>query len=482
MKHISPRLLVLGWTVFALFWAAHPAHDDNSSPKLTESRPNILFIVTDDHRPDGARALGNPDLMTPNLDRLIRRGASFTGVYNAGSDEPTVDNSSRAMLLTGQTCAHLPKSFYTAPTGKTSGEAENSAVTFPQYFRKYGYQTYAVGKWPNSKTSFQASFAGGDNLFFEEMHAAKEGGHLRPMLHHFDAKGAYRPESRFKALGHSSAVFASAAISFLDKQSPNKNNKPFLLYVSFTAPHDPFQPPASWAERYVPASLRLPENFRPQPLFDTGEMTVRDEQRLVRPLQPSAVQAEMAKYYASISDIDEQIGRILQTLEINGLTENTLVVWCSDNGLMLGQQGLMGKQNLYEPSVRVPLVMAGPGVRRNLRPDALCYLHDVFPTLCQLAKLPLPTRLDGQSFASLLDGKEKQHRKQVLLAYRPPLQQAVRTADGWKLVQYRVKNQTTEQLFDLRQDPSELRDLSEQSGYQSQKQKLLNLLDKKVSQ
>jgi len=423
---------------------------------------NILFLVTDDHRSDGAQALGSPDLFTPHLDRLIRRGTTLTDAFNLGSDEPSVDAASRAMLLTGKTYSNLPRSFY-APGEPGS---DTAVETFPQFFRRQGYQTYAIGKWPNSRRSFQNAFAGGNQLLFGSTY---EPG--RTHLYAYDAAGRYPTPDRPAAHPNPNALFADAAVSFLHNRS---DKKPFLLYVAFSQPP---QPTAEWARRYDARRLRLPANFRPAPVVNTVSLNLRDEKRLPRPLQPDAIQAELARYYALISDVDSQIGRILKTLEETGQADRTLIVWTGSNGLTLGQHGLLSKQNLYDPSIRVPLVLTGPGIRRNYRSDALCYLHDVYPTLCELNGLPIPARLAGKSFAPVLTGQQKQHRDLLLFSFQPPMQQGVRTADGWKMIRYQVNNQTTLQLFHTRSDPHETQNLADERAYDVRKQEMLNLLN-----
>ncbi|MFP4054067.1 MAG: sulfatase/phosphatase domain-containing protein, partial [Phycisphaerae bacterium] len=145
-------------------------------------------------------------------------------------------------------------------------------------------------------------------------------------------------------------------------------------------------------------------------------------------------------------------------LDESGQTDDTLIVLAGDNGLAVGQHGLMGKQNLYDHSVRVPLILAGPGVPKGRTSDALCYLTDLYATLCDLTGLDTPTSVEGPSFAPVLAGGEPP-RSELLLAYRH-LQRAVRE-QRWKYIEYRVDGKRTCQLFDLQEDPHEINDLAE---------------------
>ncbi len=163
-----------------------------------------------------------------------------------------------------------------------------------------------------------------------------------------------------------------------------------------------------------------------------------------------------------ITHLDQQIGRILDALASAGLEDNTIVVFASDNGLALGQHGLMGKQSLYEHSVRVPLVIAGPGVRPGTRSDALCLLADVNPTLCRLADVPPPPSVDASSLAPALSGGAYEGRNALYFAYRN-VQRAV-TDGRWKLIAYNVHGVQRRQLFDLESDPWETADLSDEAA------------------
>ncbi|KPL09744.1 hypothetical protein AMJ85_06145, partial [candidate division BRC1 bacterium SM23_51] len=159
-----------------------------------------------------------------------------------------------------------------------------------------------------------------------------------------------------------------------------------------------------------------------------------------------------------ITHLDAQIGRVLAALEETGHAQNTIIIFSGDNGLAVGQHGLLGKQNLYEHSVRVPLIISGPGLPEGEKRDALCYLLDVFPTLCDLVGLAVPESVEGQSLVPIMTGEKRKVRDSLFFAYKD-LQRAVRD-DRCKLIEYSVGDTRTTQLFDLRSDPWEMNNLS----------------------
>ncbi|MCK7558525.1 sulfatase-like hydrolase/transferase [Chitinophaga sedimenti] len=405
------------------------------------ARPNILVIVTDDQRYNTIHALGNKHVITPNMDRLKKRGVAFTRAHILGANSGAVCAPSRAMLLTGKPYYQLPDCFI-------NGGCDYP--TFPAYFRSKGYETFETGKWHNSKEGFKSAFTTADNIFMGGMHQVKLGGHATPRLYHFDSSGQYPNSAQFTGDHFSSEYYADAAVQYL---SQKKDSTPFLMYVAFTAPHDPRTPPEKFAKLYDPSKLPLPRSYMPEHPFDNGELTVRDENLLPLPRDTNLVKRELALYYAMITEVDDCIGRVLDALEKNGKDKNTLIIFTADNGLAVGQHGLLGKQNLYDHSMRVPLILSGPGLPTDARRDALCALTDIYPTLCDYAGLPRPEGLEGQSLLPVVK-KTANGRPAVFTSYKD-VQRAVRTEDNWKLIWYKVKGRETKQLFNLQIDPGE---------------------------
>lgn len=409
--------------------------------------PNVLFLFSDDQRFDTIHALGNPEIKTPNLDRLVEQGFAFTRAHIMGAMQGAVCVPSRAMLMTGRTLfrATVPLAGNTIPP---------KAVLMPEVFHRAGYQTIGIGKWHNDRPSFNRAFAAGGPVFFGGM-----GSHTKLTIFDYHASGGYPKNQARESETFSSVLFADAAIKFLEQQTPDK---PFFLYTAFTAPHDPRTPPKEYEAMYDPDKITLPPNFAAEHPFDNGALKIRDEQLLPWPRTPAAVRKEIALYYAMITHLDAEIGRLLQTLERRGLRENTLIVFAGDNGLAVGQHGLLGKQNLYEHSVRVPLIFAGPGIPKGQRSAALCYLLDVFPTLCNLTGLPVPPTVEGQSLAPVIHGDQSSARTNLFAAYTGT--QRMIKDERWKAIWYPKLERW--QLFDLEQDPHELRDLSANADHQ----------------
>jgi len=427
-------------------------------------RPNVLFLFTDDQRFDTIHALGQEEIRTPNLDRLAAMGTAFTRAHIMGGHHGAICAPSRAMLMTGRGLFDLHETGDVIP--------EDHAM-MPEVFAEAGYATFGTGKWHNNKSAYARAFQHGDNIFFGGMHWPRDGGHEAPGLHHFDPEGVYPKEARWQGEGFSSQLFADATLEFLNSQKGS--DQPFFAYVAFSSPHDPRTAPEPYRQWYAPDSVSLPPNFLPEHPFDNGELRVRDEMLRAHPRTPEAVREELAAYYAMISEVDAQIGRLLDALDANGQLDNTLIVFAGDNGLAVGSHGLLGKQNLYEHSVRVPLILAGPGIPQNETRDALSYLFDLFPTLTELAGLPTPPTVQGRSLVPVLQDPDAAFREAVFYAYRD-FQRGVRTADNWKLIRYHVEGTLYTQVFDLNEDPYERRNLADDPAYVAQRERLEALL------
>jgi arylsulfatase A-like enzyme len=421
-------------------------------------RPNVVFLFTDDQRFDTIRALGNEQIVTPNMDWLVRNGTTFTNAYIMGSMSGAVCMPSRAMLLSGRTLFHLEKQGGTVPPEHT---------TFPEVFRNAGYATFQTGKWHQDAKTYNRCFTNGAKIFFGGM-----SDHFKVPVRDYDPAGRYPKQAVYSDEGkHSSELFSDAAIEFLKGYEADE---PFLMYISYTAPHDPRDMPKKYADMYDPARMELPRSFLPEHPFDNGEMKIRDEKLAPWPRAPEEIRRHQAAYYAMITHVDAQIGRVLETLKETGHAEDTIIVFSADNGLAVGRHGLLGKQNLYEHSVHVPLVFCGPGVAKGAKCDTLCYLLDIYPTLCSLAGLDAPEGLEGQSLTPALRGQDQKGRESLFFAYKD-VQRAVRD-ERFKLVEYDVAGRRTTQLFDLDDDPWELKNLAQDSRYAQRLQNLRNRL------
>lgn len=421
--------------------------------------PNVVFLLSDDQRFDTIHALGNDEIQTPNLDKLVARGSTFTHAFCMGSTIGAVCVPSRAMMMTG-------RSLYRSRKSDDSSTIRTNLALFPEVFRARGYETIGVGKWHNDRESYARAFSAGGSVFFGGMND-----HTKMPLFDFDPSGKYPASAQKTVTGFSSQIFADTAIGFLQKQ---KRDKPFFLYVAFTAPHDPRMPPKAYSDLYPPEKIRLPKNFLTEHPFDNGEMKVRDEALLPWPRTPEAVRKEISDYYGMITHLDAQIGRIIEALEATGQAGNTILVFASDHGLAVGRHGLLGKQNLYDHSVRPPLIVAGPGVPAGKRSDALAYLYDIFPTVCDLAKIPIPAGVEGLSLVPAIQGVGVKPREAVFGVYRDV--QRMARDDRWKLIYYPKIGRS--QLFDLQTDPDEMADLSARPEWQPKLSEMREKLEK----
>jgi arylsulfatase A-like enzyme len=205
--------------------------------------------------------------------------------------------------------------------------------------------------------------------------------------------------------------------------------------------------------------------------FDNGELKIRDEQLAPWPRTKPVIKEHLRDYYALITHNDERVGDILNALKAQGMYDNTIIIYSGDNGLAVGQHGLMGKQNLYEHSMGVPLIIAGPGIPNDVRTDAMVYLTDLFPTLCDYLNIDIPESVQGESFFNVLKDPGSDHREQITTSYKK-VQHSVRDA-RYKLIRYDVKGKVTLQLFDLLNDPYETKDLSQDSDHAEILEKLM---------
>jgi arylsulfatase A-like enzyme len=201
----------------------------------------------------------------------------------------------------------------------------------------------------------------------------------------------------------------------------------------------------------------------PEHPFDNGMLTIRDEKLEKFPRTEQAIRSRLASYYGEVTHTDAQIGRILKALDDAGLTRDTIIVFSSDNGLALGSHGLLGKQNVYEHSVKVPLIVSGPGIPAGEDRKQLCHIYDIYPTLCELAGLKTPDTVQFRSLLPVLRDGGQPFRDHLYFAFMS-WQRSVR--DGrHKLIEYCVRGERHTQLFDLELDPSESNNLAADADY-----------------
>ncbi len=438
-------------------------------------KPNIVFLLTDDQRFDTINALGNPDIITPNMDFLVENGTSFTNAHIPGGTSGAICMPSRAMINTGRTLFNL------------EGEGQNipkEHKTIGEILKENGYYTFGTGKWHNGPPSFTRSFDFGDNIFFGGMWD-----HWNVPTNYYDPTGEYDNVinfvansagsnkvtkvhcDKFNAGVHSSELLTQTTVDFIERR---RDDKPFFVYTAYLAPHDPRTMPEEYKNMYNIDDIKLPPNFTHDP-FDFGVRNIRDEVLASYPRDERTIKEQIAEYYGMITHLDHEIGKVIDAVRRKGELDNTIFILAGDNGLAMGCHGLMGKQNHYEHSIRIPLVMCGANLPKNKKIDNFVYLMDIFPTICDILDVEIPSSVEGKSFYKMFSDDAYKTRENLYFVYND-LIRSVKN-ERYKLIEYRNFITKTE-LFDHQNDSCEMNDLSKNPEYSDAKNELSELLQK----
>jgi len=422
-------------------------------PLQAAEKPNFLFIFADDMTYDAIGALGHQEIKTPHLDQLVESGTTFSRAYNPGGWNGAICIASRTMLLSGRQLWYAEKE-----AGGMKNDLVAKEGTWPQMLSSAGYETFMTGKW-------HVDIPAGK--IFDHVGEVRPGmprdrvnAYNRPLEGKPDSWSATdRDEGGFWEGGkHWSEVEADTAIGYLD--IARGSEKPFFIYLAFNAPHDPRQAPQEYLDLYPAEEIAIPKNF--QPLYPHRNVMqagrdLRDEALAPFPRTTRAVQVHRREYYALISHLDAQIGRVLDRLEENGQRENTYVIFTADHGLSVGHHGLLGKQNMYDHSVRVPFVVSGPNLEPGRKIEHGIYLQDIVPTTLEAAGAEVPEHVQFESIVPILRGNS-QGRGAITTGYRMSQRQV--TDGDYKLIVY-PRGQVA-RLFHLKEDPYEKSDLLEE--------------------
>lgn len=445
-------------------------------------RPNIVYIMTDDHAYHALSCYGSKINQTPHLDRIAKSGVRFQNAFVTNS----ICTPSRATLLTGK-YSHMNG---TPVFNRFDGEQQ----TVAKLLQQSGYHTVMVGKW----------HLGSNPTGFDSWNILPgQGRYMDPVL--YDAKGARVYE------GYATDVITDIGIQSI-KARPK--DKPFFLMLHHKAPHREWLPdpknrelfankvipePATLRDDYATRPAALPENrqtvFRDLTRFDLKlpplkpnerppqdkespqnrvsqvEITVNGVQKVLKgaELDSWKYQRYMQDYLACVQGVDDNVGRFLDWLKAEGLDQNTIVIYTSDNGFFLGDNGMYDKRFMYEPSLHIPLLATGPGIQSGHTTDAFALNADFAPTFLELAGLPVPADMQGRSLVPVLKGvPPKDWRKSMYYRYyhdpghhNTRAHYGVRTTTH-KLIHYWKKDAW--ELFDLQADPGEQRNLHGQPG------------------
>lgn len=396
-----------------------------------EKKPNILFILTDDHRYDALSCMGHPVVKTPNLDRIANEGAHFRNAFVTTS----LCSPSRASFLTGQ-YAHT----HGVVTNHTMWNDRN--ITFVELIKKAGYDTAFIGKWHMP----------GDRLpqlrgIDEFITFTKEGGQGV----YYDCPLVINGVETPRPGKYITNDLTNLALQFIEKKRTN----PFCLYLSHKAVHFGFRPPEHLKTLYEGQDLQLP------PESDTW-VTLTNNNIFVG--APMPMNMLYRNYLRVVASVDEQVGRLLGSLERMGQLDNTVIVYAGDNGHLFGEHGLYDKRNAYEESMRIPFFIRYPKlVRQAGRRDQMVLNIDLAPTLLDIIGAEIPAFMQGRSMVPFLKNPSLEGRDAFLYEHFPvfpipiPGIAAVRTRD-FKYVTYQ-KGTWRDQLFDLQNDPRELHNI-----------------------
>ena len=382
------------------------------SGQTTGKPMNVLFIASDDLSLD-MNAFGNPDVKTPNLDRLAKMGTVFTRAYN----QCPLSGPSRASLMTG----YRPDKIGVYDLAGEFRNARPNAVTLPELFKNNGYYTCRIGKIFHAGVPSEIGLPGSDdpqswNITYNPVGIDKTGeGDLKGNVtlgtylaidgtdnEFTDAISAnlacYLLKSRYGSIG--SAYGGPAR-----PNAPARNqNQPFFMAVGFYRPHIPYIAPKRYFDMYPPESLKLPEASEEEWKTKPGLA------RTVVPINAGQSEEECLKalqaYYASVTFVDAQIGTLINVLEELDMINNTIIVFWSDHGYMLGHHGLWQKQNLFEHTASQPLLIYAPGFAGGKPSNKIVELIDIYPTVAQIAGLKPPADIDGKSLVPILENPD----------------------------------------------------------------------------
>tara|TARA_R110002073_G_scaffold155710_1_gene311032 strand:+ start:1470 stop:2885 length:1416 start_codon:yes stop_codon:yes gene_type:complete len=459
------------------------------------TQPNILFIYSDQHRADVMGCAGNSLIETPNLDRLANEGVRFT---NAWTESP-ICQPARTSLLTGK----YPHQH--GIIGNFTGECDPAWQTYPKNLQQAGYTTAVIGKthysnWPMGKEKEPApsdewleSF--GYDHVVEEFDRYVHINYETPYTQFVRDRGdfeAYQQavRDRFR-IGdrHWEAVtsplpqeldltsfLTSEAQSWLQAQS---EDKPWFLNLAFVQPHVPLMGDPQWAEFYKDVMIPRSTTAIPESGIESWaqHLEVLRKHSHSELLTDEFVLAGARQYYAMVSLIDQKIGELLDTLEARGELDNTLIIYASDHGEMLGDHGLMAKMCFYKSSVRIPMIIRPPGGSEPMVCDSPVQAFDMVPTMLDAAGAASMKDSPAESLLPLLNGETHSARELAhsMIRIRPDMPTWVAVTDGNYRLTYEKSTQECVELFDLNSDPNENENLIGASSAEAERQRLLEL-------
>lgn len=464
VNRIPAVRLVATISMFTVFAGPSAAASADAPSTGLAKRPNFVFILVDDQRWDAMSCAGHPFVKTPNIDRIATHGVRFTNAFVTLS----LCAPSRAAFLTG---------IYDHTNGIPTNEGQeldpSAFPTYPQLLQRAGYETAFVGKWHQGPTA-----------------------EPRPGFDYwmsFKGQGVYNDPAlnengrAFKAKGYITDLLTQAAVDFIKRP----RNKPFSVCLWHKAVHEPFTPPERYKDLYKDVEIPEPASFRDtlegKPEWQRANVLNGPRGRAtasqpipasIPPRKWNTHNERMLDYYRALAAVDDSVGSVLAALKETGAMENTVVIFAGDNGFFWGEHRRGDKRVAYEESLRIPLVICGPGVAKPGRTAEQMVLNiDVVPTILDLAGVKVPAQVQGRSLEPILAGGKPEWRKSFLFEYfqeawlpRIPTLVGVRTTE-WKYVRYPTIK-AVDELYDLAKDPYEMHNLANDPAAKEQLAKM----------
>lgn len=443
---------------FCLIWLAAlllaSAADAAPAKKL-----NVLFIISDDLTATALSCYGNTVCSTPNIDRLAARGTRFTHALCQG----TYCGPSRASFLSG---------YYPHATGVLGYTSPRPAIgdraTWPQHFKNAGYYTARVSKIYHMgiPSGIEAGSDGADDpaswteRFNSQGPEWKAPGNGETLEGNPDGKKPVVGGNTFVVveaegddLVHSDGKTAAKAVELIEQHA----REPFFLAVGFVRPHVPFVSPKRYFEPFLPYEKRLLPPKMPGDWDDIPKPGINYKTSLNMKMDIRRQQKALGGYYAAVSFMDAQVGKVLDALEKSGQRDNTIVIFTSDHGYHLGEHDFWAKVSLHDESAKVPLIISVPGKQPAVC-DSLTELLDLYPTVASLCGLDVPSRLQGKDISPLLDDPTRKVRE-AAFSVAPSSKGFLLREQQWAYIQYGEDASGGMELFDMVRDPRQYTNL-----------------------
>jgi arylsulfatase A-like enzyme len=439
------------------------AGQEQSGTSSGEEQYNVIFILTDDQRYDELGFM-NPVIDTPNMDRIAAEGVHFENAFVTTA----LCSPSRASILTGQ---------YMHNHGVVDNNKppREGTIFFPQYLQKAGYSTAFIGKWHMGEHALAGHRLDDPQPGFDHWVSFAGQGHYYPEVVEGKVNQLNVNGEQVDQKGYITDELTDYALDWLNNRD---NDKPFFMYLSHKAVHANFSPAERHENQYADREIPVPdsqadteENYDGKPLWVKNQRNSWHGVDFPYHSGRFDVQAYKMQYHRALSAVDDSIGRLFEWLEETGQADNTIVMLMGDNGFMFGEHGLIDKRNAYEESMRVPLLARGPGLPANTVVSEIVANIDIAPTMLSIVGVDTQDYFDGRSLYRLARGESADPwRDELLYEYywefnypSTPTTFALRT-DDYKFIQYHGIWDTDE-LYNLKDDPQELRNLIHDVDY-----------------